>query len=99
MWAETLAVLDPAALVAFWESIDELLPATLLTGLHCRVWSWWGGADPLFDAFGGVDNHRAVIEGLGLPYRELPGFDHDRALTEVGQLLPAVADWLEPLLR
>ncbi len=58
-----------------------------------------GGADPLFDAFGGMAGHRAVIDELGLPYRELPGLDHDQALKRAGELLPDVADWLEPLLR
>jgi len=98
VWAETLAVLDPAALVAFWESLDDLPAATLVAGLDCPVWSWWGGADPLFDAFGGVARHRAVLDELGLPYRELPGLDHHQALTQVGPLLPVIADWLEPLL-
>lgn len=99
LWAETLAVLDPAALLAFWESIDDMPAATLVTGLHCPVWSWWGAADPLFDAFGGADRHRTVIDELGLPYRELPGADHDQALKRTSELLPAVADWLEPLLH
>ncbi len=97
-WAETLEVLDPPALLAFWESLDEFPPAQLVAGLRCPVWSWWGGADPLFDGFGGVARHRAAIERLGLPYRELPGLDHDQALAQAGELGPAISDWLEPLL-
>ncbi len=99
LWAETLRVLDPPALIAFWESIDDLPSGELITGVRCPVWSWWGGADPLFNAFGGVARHRAVIEGLGLSYRELPGLDHDQALTQTDTLAPDIIGWLEPLLR
>jgi pimeloyl-ACP methyl ester carboxylesterase len=99
LWAETVRVLDPAALLAFWESVDDLPEAELVAGLACPVWSWWGGADPLFDAFGGVARHRAGIEALGLPYRELPGLDHDQALTHAGRMVTEIGDWLEPLLR
>ena len=104
-WAETLEALDPAALLAFWDVVDALPAATLATGPVCPVWSWWGGADPLFDAFGGLAAHRAAMERLGRPYRELPGLDHGEALTRAGQLLPDLADWLgargplEPLVR
>jgi pimeloyl-ACP methyl ester carboxylesterase len=99
VWAETLAALDPNALIAFWDAVDELPPSELVKGLNCPVWSWWGGADPLFAPFGGVAAHRAVLDQRGLPYRELPGLDHDEALVQIDQLLPEVANWLEPLLR
>lgn len=99
VWAETLAALDPAALVAFWDTVDALPPAELVAGLGCPVWSWWGGADPLFTPFGGVAAHRTAIERLGLPYRELPGLDHDQALIQSGRLLPELTAWLEAVLR
>ncbi len=98
-WAETTATLDPAALVTFWEAVDRLPPAALVDRVGCPVWSWWGGADPLFEEFGGVAAHRAAIEARGLPHRELPGLDHHQALTAVEEVLPEVADWLEPHLR
>ena len=99
MWAETVAVLDPAALMAFWDAVDSLPPAELVAGLDCPVWSWWGGDDPLFEPFGGVTAHREAIERLGLPYRELPGLDHDQALGQGRRLLPDLADWLESMAR
>ena len=98
-WAETVAALDPAALLAFWEHVDALPAGTLAAGPVCPVWSWWGGADPLFDAFGGLAAHRAAMDRLGRPYRELAGLDHGEALAQAGGLLPDLADWLEPLLR
>ncbi len=98
VWAETVAALDPAALLAFFAAVDALPTGRLASGPLCPVWSWWGGADPLFDAFGGVAAHRAALERLGLPYRELPDLDHDGALTGIDQVLPDIADWLEPLL-
>jgi len=97
--AETIAALDPLALVAFWDAADDLPAAELVAGLDCPVWSWWGSADPLFEPFDGVAAHRAEIERLGLPYRELPGLDHDDALTQSDRLLPDLADWLESVER
>jgi pimeloyl-ACP methyl ester carboxylesterase len=97
VWAETLAALDPAALLAFWTTLDALPPGRLASGPACPVWSWWGGADPLFDPFGGVGAHRAALDRLGLPSRELPGLDHDEALLAVTQVLPEIVDWLTPL--
>ena len=99
VWAETVAVLDPAALMAFWDAVDSLPPAELVAGLDCPVWSWWGGDDPLFTPFGGVTAHRAAIERPGLPYREMPGLDHDQALGQGRRLLPDLADWLESMAR
>lgn len=99
LWAETLAVFDPAAVMALWESIGELPAAALVAGVQCPVWSWWGADDALFDAFGGVSSQRAGIDELGLPYRELPGLDHDQALAHCAELLPSIADWLQALLR
>ena len=99
LWAETLAALDPAALMAFFDTVDALSAGELVAGLDCPVWSWWGGDDPLFEPFGGVEAHRAAIERLGLPYLELPGLDHDQALTQSGRLLPDLADWLESVVR
>ena len=99
LWAETLAALDPAALMAFFDTVDALPAAALVAGLDCPVWSWWGDADPLFEPFGGVAAHRAAVERLALPYRELPGLDHDQALTQSRRLLPDLADWLESAAR
>lgn len=98
VWAETLAAFDPAALLAFWETVDGLPPAALVDQLDCPVWSWWGEADALFDEAGGVPAHRDAVEARGLPHRELPGLDHGEALTAIDEVLPEVADWLEPLL-
>ena len=63
-WAETLEALDPAALLAFATSSTRCRGPPR-GGPVCPVWSWWGGADPLLDAFGGLAAHRAAIDGWG----------------------------------
>jgi pimeloyl-ACP methyl ester carboxylesterase len=93
VWAETVAVYDPEAAVAFWDDVARL-PHAALAEIECPLRAWWGERDAVVSSLLSPDQLARDLESRGVEYDVVPGLDHDGMLDRLDVVLPTIASWL-----
>lgn len=86
---------DPRAGAAFYRDLATLAPNSLVNDVPCSLYCFWGDRDS--DAVERVMPHSALAAGLshrGVPWKQLPGYDHEGLMRDVLAAWPSAEEWL-----
>lgn len=86
---------DPLAAREFYRDLATLAPDSLVDGLPCPLYCFWGDQDA--EAVEMVLSHQDYIAGLsqrGVPFDVHSGYDHEGLSASLEIALPAATEWL-----
>jgi hypothetical protein len=86
---------DLRAVLAFYRGLAGLPASALVDGLHCPLFSFWGGRDEIIEGLGGLGELAPGLRRREVSFRVLDGLGHAEALLALETLLPVIIGWLE----
>ncbi|MFZ0341694.1 MAG: alpha/beta hydrolase [Gaiellaceae bacterium] len=96
-WEYVNSHFDTRAALAFYRELSQLPPDSLVSGLPCPLYAFWGDDDEEIALGGGTDQLAAVLDRHGLQHVSFPGRDHEGMLANLDEAVPGVLAWLDRL--
>ena len=95
-WARVEATFDNRAALTFYRELSELPADSLVSGLPCPLFAFWGEQDEEMGP-GGTKQLASGLDRHGLQHTSFPGHDHEGMLTHINDAVPSVLAWLDQL--
>ena len=95
-WARVDAHFDNRAALAFYRELSELPADSLVSGLPCPLFAFWGDQDDEMGP-GGTEQLASGLDRHGLQHLSFPGHDHEGMLTHINDAVPEMLAWIDQL--
>jgi len=95
-WARVDAHFDNRAALAFYGELSELPADSLVSGLPCPLFAFWGDQDDEMGP-GGTEQLASGLDRHGLQHVSFPGYDHEGMLTHINDAVPEMLAWIDQL--
>jgi pimeloyl-ACP methyl ester carboxylesterase len=95
-WARVDAAFDNRAALAFYRELSDLPSDSLVTGLPCPLFAFWGEHDEEMGP-GGTEQLASGLDRHGLQHISFPGHDHEGMLSHLDDAALNLLAWLDQL--